>query len=46
MQKFQVEEKKRKIAANSNSKGAGGKAAKRPKVDNEVIIIYLFNIQP
>ncbi|XP_025204149.1 nucleoplasmin-like protein isoform X4 [Melanaphis sacchari] len=29
----EVDEKKRKIAANSNSKG--GKAAKRPKIDNE-----------
>lgn len=34
---FQVDEKKRKIAANSNSKG--GKSAKRPKIDNDVIII-------
>jgi hypothetical protein len=33
---FQVDEKKRKIAANSNSKG--GKAAKRPKVDEVNII--------
>ncbi|XP_025204146.1 nucleoplasmin-like protein ANO39 isoform X1 [Melanaphis sacchari] len=32
-EKNSVDEKKRKIAANSNSKG--GKAAKRPKIDNE-----------
>ncbi|XP_015371695.1 PREDICTED: mitotic apparatus protein p62-like isoform X4 [Diuraphis noxia] len=33
-EKNSVDEKKRKIAANSNSKG--GKAAKRPKIDNEI----------
>lgn len=34
---IQVDEKKRKIAANSNSKG--GKTAKKPKIDNDVIMI-------
>lgn len=33
---FQVDEKKRKLA-NSNSKG--GKGAKRPKIENDVITI-------
>lgn len=37
---LQVDEKKRKIAANSNSKG--GKAAKRPKIENEVSNCILY----
>lgn len=40
---FQVDEKKRKIAANSNSKG-GKQTAKRPKIDNDVSIHFYFKI--